>query len=314
MTLLAPALDGAMNAGTIDSNGLTLAYEQFGRDRDPALVLVMGQGAQLLAWPDALCQALAERDLRVIRFDNRDVGLSSKLDGAADYDNVRQAMFKAMLGRPIRAPYALTDMADDAIGLLDGLGIGKAHVVGASMGGMIAQLMAGHFPERVLSLTSIMSSSSAPGLPHGRLKVLRRLGKRPARNDEDTVVAHMTRTMLMLGGPLGLGADAWADEIRRAYRRSYYPPGAARQALAVMAAASRVELLRRVRQPALVIHGRADPLLPVKHGRDTAKHLPIARYEEIPGMGHCLPRRRLSDLVDMIVTLAEGAAQKSSSN
>lgn len=303
MTLLAPALDGAASKGTIESNGQTLAYEQFGRDEQPALLLIMGLGTQLLAWPDAFCQALADNALRVIRFDNRDVGLSSKLDGASGYDHPKQAMLKAALRRPITAPYMLDDMAADAIGLLDGLGIRSAHVVGASMGGMIAQIMAARYPERVPSLTSMMSSSGARGLPRPRLKVLRRLAARPPSNDEDVIVAHMTRTMLLLSGPLGQSKQAWADQVRKAVRRNYHPSGVARQMAASMAAPSRAELLRGICQPALVIHGRDDPLLPAKHGRDTARHLPNARYEEISGMGHCLPPGRLAEFVGMIVAL-----------
>lgn len=309
MTLLAPALDGPTKKGTIRSNGQTLAYEQFGSDDDPVILLIMGLGTQLLAWPDAFCQALANSHYRVIRFDNRDTGLSSKFDLDMPYDGPRRAMLKTLFRRSILAPYTLADMTDDAMGLLDGLGIWQAHVVGASMGGMIAQLMAGQYPDRILSLTSIMSSSGARRLPRGRLRVLRRLIMRPPGNSEKAVVNHMTRTMSMISGRDGLSPEGWADELRKAYRRSYYPPGTARQLLAVLDAPSRVELLRRIQQPALVIHGASDPLLPIKHGRDTAKHLHNARYEEVPGMGHCLPPARLSDFVDMIVTLADGANQ-----
>lgn len=314
MTVLDPAPGGPKRRDTIASNGQMLAYEQFGKDRDPVLLLIMGLGTQLLAWPDAFCQALAKAGLRVIRFDNRDVGLSSKLDGITDYDRPRQAMIKVMLGQRIDAPYSLQDLADDAIGLLDDLDIGQAHVAGVSMGGMIAQLMAGHYPQRVLSLTSIMSSSSARELPSGKLKVLRRMGRRPAAHDEDTIVAHMTRTMLMLGGALGPDADAWAEDVRKAYRRNYYPPGVSRQMLAVMSAPSRVALLQGIAQPALVIHGTADPLLPVEHGRSTARHLPNVRYEEIEGMGHSLPPQHLADFVDMIVALVQEARQNANSN
>jgi len=316
MTLLAPALEGAAKTGTVDSNGLRLAYEQFGRDRDPALLLIMGLGAQLRAWPDAFCQALADQGLRVIRFDNRDIGLSTKLDQLTNYEHPRRAMLRLALRQRIRAPYSLQDMADDALGLLDGLDIPQAHVVGASMGGMITQIMAARQPQRILSLTLMMTTSGARGLPRGRLRVLRRLGASPKADDEDTIVREMARTMKMLSGPQGLSDDAWQDEARKAYRRCYYPPGVARQLLAVLAAPSRAGLLWSIKQPALVIHGRADPLLPVKHGRDIAANLPNARYEEIDGMGHGLPPRRLADFVTMIVDLvrtADGTFYKSSS-
>lgn len=308
MTMLAPALEGAAKQGCVEANGQLLAWEQFGDDTAPAIVLIAGLGAQLLAWPDALCQALAGAGLRVIRYDNRDVGLSSKFDTALVHDRPRRAMLRRMLRQRIDTPYTLMDMADDALGLLDGLAIGRAHVVGASMGGMIAQLLAGRQPQRILSLASLMSSSGARRLPRGKWRVLRQMSSRPRRADEDTVVAHASRTMQLLGGPLGPGPDAWEAEARRAFRRSYYPPGVARHMLAVLAAPSRVDLLHTIRQPALVIHGGADPLLPVKHGRDTARHLPTARYEEIAGMGHCLPPSRLADCVDMLVDNAGAAA------
>ncbi len=307
MQYLSPALDGAAKQDIVQSNGLALAYEQFGRDHDPVLLLIMGLGTQLIAWPDAFCQALADSGLRVIRFDNRDIGLSGKIRTATRYDSPQAALLKSMLRRPIDAPYELEDMAADAVGLMDALGIERAHVAGASMGGMIAQLMAGMYAERVLSLTSIMSTSGARNLPRAKLKVLLRLGKRPAKNDEDTIVAHMTRTMRMISGPLGHSAEDWAAEIRKAVRRSYYPPGTARQMLAVMAAPSRVEMLRGIEQPALVTHGKADPLVPVKHGRDTARHLRNVRYEEIAGMGHDLPPKLLPQIVDMMTTLIQGA-------
>ncbi len=309
MQYLPPALDGAAKRDIVTSNGLTLAYEQFGRDHDPVLLLIMGLGTQLIAWPDAFCQALADSGLRVIRFDNRDIGLSSKIRSATRYESPHMALLKSMLRQPINTPYELEDMATDAIGLMGALGIERAHLGGASMGGMIAQIMAGLYAERILSLTSIMSSSGARNLPRARLKVLLRLGKRPANNDEDTLVSHMTRTMRMISGPLGHSAEDWAAEIRKALRRNYYPPGTARQMLAVMAAPSRVEMLRGIEQPALVIHGTADPLVPVKHGRDTARHLRNVRYEEIAGMGHDLPPKLLPQIVDMIATLAHGVSR-----
>lgn len=303
MTLLAPALDGAEKQGFIDANGHSLAWEQFGCADAPAMVLIAGLGAQLVAWPDAFCQALANSGLRVIRFDHRDVGLSSKLDAAPVGDRPRQATLKYMLRRPIDAPYTLADMAHDVLGLLDALGIRQAHVVGMSMGAMIAQLLAVQQPQRVLSLTSMMASTGARRLSWRQLRLLQRVATRPDRVDEDTVVAHRARSMQALGGAEGYSEGAWADAMRTAFRRSYYPPGAARQLLAVLAAPARTELLRTLRQPALVVHGAADPLWSRKHGRDTAVCLPQARYEEIAGMGHCLPPRWLSELVDMIVAV-----------
>lgn len=301
---LPPDLDGADLADRVEANGLELAYEQFGRDADPALLLIMGLGTQLTGWPDAFCRALANTGLRVIRFDNRDIGLSSKIDGAGRYDGARKAFFKSMIGRRVRSPYGLDDMVADTIGLMDALQLERAHLVGASMGGMIAQLTAARHPQRVATLTSIMSTSGARKLPRGRMKVLMRLGKAPKNNDPDTVARHMAKTMRMIGSPeYGRSLEDWASEIRRNVKRSYYPAGTQRQMLAVMAAPSRVAMLGEITQPALVIHGDADPLLPVKHGRDTAHHLPNVRYEEIDGMGHDLPPRLLPRFVALISEL-----------
>lgn len=298
---LAPALDGADRVDTVQANGLELAYEQFGRDSDPALLLIMGLGTQLTGWPDAFCRALADHGLRVIRLDNRDIGLSTKMHDAGPYDGTRKAFIKSLFGRELNTVYSLEDMVNDTIGLMDALSIGRAHVVGASMGGMIAQLMAGLYPQRVATLTSIMSSSGAPRLPRGRLKVMLRLGKAPKNSDPDTVAAHMATTMRMISSPhIGRSHADWEAEIRRSVTRSYYPAGTGRQMLAVMSAPSRVRLLKAISQPGLVIHGAADPLLPVKHGRDTARHLANVRYEEVDGMGHDLPPRLLPRFVQLI--------------
>lgn len=305
---LAPALDGADIVATVEANGLELAYEQFGRDDDPALLLIMGLGTQLTGWPDAFCRALADTGLRVIRFDNRDIGLSSKIRDTRRYDSARRAFFKSLMGREIETAYTLDDMAEDTIGLLVALGIRRVHLVGASMGGMIAQLVAARRPARVASLTSIMSTTSERKLPRGRFKVLLRLAKAPKSRDKDVIAAHLARTMLMISSPkIGRSYDDWEAEIRRTVERSYYPAGTARQTLAVLAAAPREDLLGGVRCPALVIHGAADPLLPVKHGRATAAALPHARYEEIAGMGHDLPPRLLPRFVDWISDLVRQA-------
>ncbi|MDA3920777.1 MAG: alpha/beta hydrolase [Salinisphaera sp.] len=303
---LAPALDGADSVDRVEANGLELVYEQFGCDSDPALLLIMGLGTQLTGWPDAFCRALADHGLRVIRFDNRDVGLSTKLREHTGYDKVHKAFVKSLLGRDINIAYRLEDMVDDTIGLMDALGIDRAHLVGASMGGMIAQLVAGLHPQRVATLTSIMSSSGARRLPRGKLKVLLRLASAPKNSDPETVVAHMAKTMRMIGSPnIGRSHAGWQAELLRNVKRSYYPAGTGRQVLAVLSAGSRVELLKQIAQPALVIHGAADPLLPVKHGRDTASHLPNARYEEFDGMGHDLPPPLLARIVQLIHELTD---------
>lgn len=301
---LAPALDGADLVDTVQANGLELAYEQFGRDDDPALVLIMGLGAQLTSWPDAFCRALSDTGLRVIRFDNRDTGLSTKIRGVRRYDSISRAFIKSLLGREIRTVYTLEDMADDTVGLLDGLGIAKAHLAGVSMGGMIAQIVAATRPERVLTLTSIMSTPSEPRLPRGRLKILFRMRKPPKSRDKNAIAAHFAKTMRMTGSPkFGRSQTDWEAEIRHGLERNYYPTGTTRQTLAVLAASPRGDLLGAVRCPTLIIHGDADPLLPVKHGRATADALPHARYEEVSGMGHDLPPRLLPRFVNWISEL-----------
>jgi pimeloyl-ACP methyl ester carboxylesterase len=301
---LDPTLDGADVAARVRANGLELAYEQFGDDRDPGLLLILG--FQLTGWPDAFCRALADTGLRVIRFDNRDSGLSSKIEATQRYDSPRAAFLKARLRRPIEVPYRLEDMADDTLGLMDALGLARAHVVGASLGGMIAQLVAALHPERALTLTSIMSSSGGAKLPRVKFNILLRLLKSPNSRDPEAIAQHIAYTMRRLGSPRYARSQAdWASEIRRGLQRGYYPAGMQRQMLAMAAAASRVDLLVGIEQPALVIHGRADPLLPVKHGRDTARCLPNVRYEEIAGMGHDLPPRLLPRFVTWISELVQ---------
>lgn len=301
---LAPALDGADIAGTVRANGIELAYEQFGRDDAPALVLIMGLGGQLIAWPDAFCRALADTGLRVLRFDNRDSGNSTKLHTQRDYDRPGKAFLKARFGRPICTAYQLEDMAADTLGLMDALGIERAHLVGASMGAMIAQLVATAHPSRVASLTSIMSTTGEKRLPRSKLKILRRLGKRMKTRDLDAIAAYVAKTMAMIGSPrIGRSLEDWEIEVRRNLKRCHYPAGTARQILAVLAAGSCAEQLASLRCPALVVHGRADPLVPVAHGQATARTIPQARYEEIAGMGHDLPPRVLPRLVRWISEL-----------
>ena len=291
-----PATDKFVNA-----NGLELCYQEFGAASAPPILLIMGLGTQLTAWPDDFCSQLAEAGLQVIRFDNRDVGLSSKIDDARDYDSPRWAFVKSLLGKNINAPYKLHDMAADTLALMDALKLKRVHVVGASMGGMIAQILTAQHPDRVASLTSIMSSSGAGGLPQGKPKVLWRLGKRPASKEPEEIVKHLVTTMRMIGSPnLQRSREAWAEQIRKGIARSYYPPGTTRQLLAVMASGSREHLLKKIQTPSLVIHGDADPLVPLAHGEHTAKSIPGARMEIIPGMGHDLPPPLISKLAGMI--------------
>lgn len=285
----------------IQANNLRFCYQVFGDDSAPPVLLVMGLGTQMTGWPDEFCELLAATGLRVIRFDNRDVGLSEKIDTPAACDSVRWAFAKNLLGRPVNSAYLLDDMAADTVGLMDALELPRAHVVGASMGGMIAQILAAKYPDRITGLTSIMSSSGARGLPQGRPEILWRLAQRPKSKDPETVVQHMVKTMRMIGSPhIQRSREDWAEQIRKSVARAYYPPGTTRQLLAIMASGSRAKLLAQIKIPALVIHGDADPLVPVAHGEHTAKCIPGARLEIIPGMGHDLPPVLIPKLAGMI--------------
>ena len=282
-------------------NGLDIEYESLGDPTAPAILLIMGLGMQLVAWPDAFCRHLVERGFRVIRFDNRDVGLSGRVAGGKR-PHLVWAMLAARLRLPLRPPYTLNDMAADAIGLIDGLGIAQAHVVGASMGGMIAQVLAARFPQRVLSLTSIMSSSGNPRLTWPKVDALRALLSRPEDpRDPEIVIEHLVRVFRVIGSPAFPADPAeLRQRVSRAVRRSYYPDGVVRQLLAVIAAGDRRKLLRTIVAPTLVIHGAADPLVPLDAGQDTVRNIPGSRLMVIDGMGHDLPPALYGRLAEAI--------------
>jgi proline iminopeptidase len=254
-----------------------------------------------VAWPDAFCQGLVERGFRVIRFDNRDCGLSSKIR-VRRQPNLVVAMTAAWLHLPVRAPYTLDAMAADAVGLLDALGIERAHVVGVSMGGMIAQVLAATFPARVLSLTSIMSSSGSRKVSQPRPDAKRALLSKPRDpGDPESVVDHLMRVFGVIGSPgFPMKPEELREQLARNVRRSYHPAGVTRQLIAIIASGDRRRLLRKVTAPTLVIHGAEDPLVPMEAGRDTARHIPGAKFLVIDGMGHDLPPALLPFLVDAI--------------
>jgi pimeloyl-ACP methyl ester carboxylesterase len=290
-------------------NGLDIEYESLGDPAAPAILLVMGLGMQLVAWPDPFCAHLVGRGFRVIRFDNRDAGLSGRITGGKR-PNLVWAMLAARLRLPLRPPYSLNDMAADAIGLIDALGIVQVHVVGASMGGMIAQVLAARFPQRVLSLTSIMSSSGNPRLSWPKRDALKALLSRPEdpRNPE-IVIEHLARVFGVIGSPAFPADPAELRErVGRAVHRSYYPDGVARQLLAVIAAGDRRKLLGTIVAPTLVIHGAADPLVPLDAGEDTARNIPGSRLMVIDGMGHDLPPALYEQLAGAIAAHCARAA------
>ncbi len=275
------------------ANGIALEVEDSGADGSqpgwPVVLLVMGVGMQLTAWPPPLVRALVSAGFRVVRLDNRDIGLSEHLDHLGAPNLLWQGV-KRRLGLKVQAPYSLKDMAADALGVLDALGIAQAHVIGASMGGMIAQRIALMAPQRVLSLTSIMSSSGALDLPGPRADVLRALMHRPADASEDGVIDNAVRFFKLIGSPgYPLDDKLLRDVVRASVRRSFHPAGAGRQMLAVIADRSRADELPRIKLPTLVVHGRDDPLVPYACGVDTARRIAGARLVGVAGMGHDLP-------------------------
>jgi pimeloyl-ACP methyl ester carboxylesterase len=285
---------------TVEANGLTLAYEIHGDSAASPLVLVMGLGMPLVLWPDAFVDGLLASGFHVVCFDNRDCGRSEKF-ARGPRPNLPLAIGRSLLGLKVRAPYTLDDMAKDVTGLLDALGIARAHVVGVSMGGMIAQVMAARFPGRVTSLTSIMASSGNPHVSLGKPAALRALLRRPDPHDIDAVIAHLVGVFGVIGSP-GFVTDPalLRGMCERVARRGYYPAGTARQLLAILAAGDRRPELARIRAPTLVIHGMQDPLLPIAAGRDTARYILGARLLEIEGMGHDLPPALTPQIVDVI--------------
>jgi pimeloyl-ACP methyl ester carboxylesterase len=291
----------------IKANGIEIEYETFGRKGDPALLLIMGLGAQLTLWPESLCEGLASRGFHVVRYDNRDVGLSTDFDKWG-VPNIMDAFMKLMKGEKVAAPYLLDDLANDAIGLLDALDIDRAHMVGASMGGMIAQILAAKFPQRTRSLVSIMSTSGRRGLPMGKPEAVAMLSAQPEGPAREQLIAHAIKLRTVIGSP-GFPADP--AELRalveRNIDRRYYPAGAARQYLAVMASGDRVDLLKTVKVPTLVLHGDDDPLLPVEGGRDVASLVPGARLETFPGWGHDVPQQMVPELIESISSFCRAA-------
>ena len=282
------------------ANGIELEYDTFGRPSDPTLLLIMGFGAPMILWREEFCELLAARGLYVVRFDNRDCGLSTKLDHLAVPPDLESVGRAGLAGEPVPAPYQLSDMAADAVGLLDALRVERAHVAGASMGGMIAQTLALEHPQRVRTLISIFSTIGAADMPPPKPEALEALLS-PVATEREAAIERGLAMSRVLGSP-GYPFDE-ADEralLGRMFDRGVWPQGNARQLLAVMAASSRREKLGALRIPTLVIHGLEDPIIPVQAGRDTAAAIPGAELLEIEGMGHDLPRALWSMLVDAI--------------
>ena len=284
------------------SGAWPIHYEVLGNPAHPAIVLIMGLGLQLVAWPDSLCQALVAGGYRVVRFDNRDCGLSARAPAHGRFDLLR-TIAASVLKLPVPSPYTLHDMAQDTLGVMDALQIQQAHIVGVSMGGMIGQVLAAAHPQRVLSLTSIMSTSGHPRLQQPALRVRRVVVSRPARpKDIESVIDHQVRIVRTIGSPVFRESDAALRErVGRGIRRAYEPAGLTRQVMAIIASGDRRPLLRRITAPTLVIHGRDDPLVPLPGGQDTADHIPGAKLLVVEGMGHDLSPALLPQLAQAIL-------------
>jgi pimeloyl-ACP methyl ester carboxylesterase len=291
------------------ANGIDICYEIFGDAKAEPMLLIMGLGAQMIHWDDEFCRQLAARGFRVIRFDNRDIGKSSKLTGGKRLTAVELLKLR-FLKIPVAAPYTLLDMAKDTIGLMDVLSIRTAHLVGASMGGMIAQEIAISFPQRVRSLTSIMSTTGNPKVPPPTREASAILMAPPPATKEEYFVRFAQTWKILRGGSFPEDEALDRSRAERTYERGLNPAGVGRQLRAILASGSRKERLRAVKAPTLVIHGSVDPLVRPEGGKDTAASIPGAKFLLVEGMGHALPIPMWPQVIDAIDKHAHGAAAK----
>lgn len=286
------------------SNGIELWYETFGDADDPALLLVMGLGGQAIGWDAELCEAFVDRGFFVIRFDNRDVGLSTRIDVRVDFAATLASLFS---GQDVDVPYKLTDMAADAVGLLDHLGIDAAHVAGVSMGGMIAQTMAIEHPDRVLTLTSIMSTTGDLDIGQPTPEAAQVL-LGPPPSDRASAIESGVAAARVINSPEYFDEPRVRERAAAAFDRNFHPYGVGRQLVAVAASSSRSDALRALDVPALVIHGEVDPLITVGGGRRTAEVIPGAELIIIEGMGHDLPPQLWPQIIEPVTRLAARVA------
>lgn len=291
------------------ANGIELCYEVFGASDAEPLILIMGLGAQMIHWDDDFCRELAARGFRVIRFDNRDIGHSTKLTGGKRLGAMELLKLRIFAVAP-EAPYKLWDMANDVIGLMDTLGIKAAHIVGASMGGMIAQEIAMQHADRVLSLTSIMSSTGNPRLPQPTREASAMLLAPPPTTKEEYLTRFGQTWKILRGGSFPLDEAKDLERAERTYARGLNPAGVGRQLRAILASGSRNERLKSVKAPTLVIHGTIDPLVRMEAGKDTAASIPGAKLLLIEGMGHALPIPMWPKIVGAIAKHAQEARAK----
>ena len=281
-------------------NKIEINYDTFGNSSDPAILLIMGLASQMILWKEEFCQALASQGFYVIRFDNRDVGLSSKISNAPVPD-VMKIMAALQQGQQVNVPYTLSDMAKDAIELLDALKISTAHVVGISMGGMIAQTMAIEYPTRVKTLTSISSTTGNPMLPQARPEAMAILITPPPTDRAKNIDAAVKAWKILHGNKYPFDEKYVREREGKIFDRNFYPVGSARQLAAILASGSRNKALEKLTVPTLVIHGDADPLIPVEAGKDTAKSIPNSKLLIIEGMGHTIPDEVAPQIITVIL-------------
>lgn len=290
----------------VRANGISIEYDEFGGKDSTPLLLIMGLGAQMVMWHERFCDQLAGRGFRVIRYDNRDVGLSTKFHEQCP--DPAPLLADVMQGKSVEAPYTLDDMAQDAAGLLQALGISSAHVVGASMGGMIAQLVAIHFPRQVRTLASIMSTTGNPELPQAEPEILALLTRPVPSEREARIRQSIDASRILRGGGFEFDEAGLRELAELSLDRDADPTGMARQLVAIVSGGSRKEALGSVTVPTLVIHGDADPLVPIAGGYDTAEAIPGASMMVIEGMGHELPEGVWPRVIDGIAELTQTAS------
>ncbi len=293
----------------IKANGINLEYASHGDPKNETVLLIMGLGAQMTRWPEALIQKLVDKGFRVVAYDNRDVGLSEKIEsaGAPNMGAIMEALQK---GEKPPVAYTVDDMAADAAGLLDALNIKAAHIVGASMGGMIGQTVAADYPQKTLSFVSIMSATGAPNLPPPKPEAIAVLNNRGPDPNEDWegFLAHSVQSARTIGSPgFPMDEKALRERTERDFKRAHYPAGFQRQYAGVMASSSRLERIATIKAPTIVLHGADDPLVPLAGGEDTAKRIPGAELVVVPGMGHDLPPGVFDTVVDTVVRAASRA-------
>lgn len=288
-----------MNTVTFDS-GISLHYQDQGDKKAPAVILIMGLGCQLTVWPDEFYFGLVEKGYRVIRFDNRDVGLSSQLNNLGSPSIVKSWLSqKARI--PSSAPYTLEDMAQDVLDLMAALGIKKAHLIGASMGGMIAQIIAAKHKKKVISLTSIMSSTGTPGLHKNLINIALQLAKHPNKPNRESAIQYNVKLNQLIGSPsYPIEKKALLKNAEYHVDRAHNPIGVKRQLVAITSSGCRKQLLPRIKAPTLVIHGSEDPVIPVSSGKETAKHIRKSKLKIIEGMGHDFPPVLMKKLVKWV--------------